>query len=130
VRAARIFAIALAWALGGCGDPGVHMRGQAMVAPDVCGKAKGDVYASAEPIAGAVVRLRCGGGSADIATTDATGHFEYRRLGLLETACTIVVEKDGYRSQTFALEDICIEQPHGGSYCAAVNIQAELAPAR
>jgi hypothetical protein len=122
--------IALAVVLAGCGDPGIHIRGQAKVAPDACGKAQGDVYTSAGPIAGAVVRLRCGGRSTDIATTDATGHFEYQRLGLLDLGCSIAVEKEGYKSQTFALENICIQQPYGGAHCASVNVQAELTPAR
>lgn len=122
-------ALVFALALSACGDPGIHVRGQVKTAPDPCRKAQGEVYASTGPIVGAAVRLRCPERPiADLATTDATGQFEYMSLGLMDMKCAVLVEKEGYQPQAFALEDICVLHPFSDTLCSRVSIQAELAP--
>ncbi|HVY45484.1 MAG TPA: hypothetical protein VHB21_06370 [Minicystis sp.] len=60
-------------------------------------------------------------------TLDAQGRIRFLSIGGTATACTLVVEKDGYWPATFSVRDICVA-PEGDEGCHRMSFAADLAP--
>lgn len=99
--------------------------------PDTC-----DTRAPGMLIPGASVRLRCPGGRPGFSiASDAGGKVRYEPQEGMPNDCEIVVEKAGYVSRVYSIEEICAEDsndphpfwtPEPPPSCAALSLSVRL----
>ena len=128
--------------LGGCVEPQFGMRGTVRsAAPCPAGSSRDG--SAPPPVVGARVTFSCPN-KPDllVAVTDAEGRFEALTKPATmshDPGCALVVEKEGFATRRYSLEEICLDSRHGATpsmspehnpeQCHLVGASALLAPA-
>jgi hypothetical protein len=125
-RRGPLFALLLAaspLALGACGS--VIERG-------LLGRVESGCDGAGGPVASARVQVECPGEATPrlVATSDASGHFlAPLPAAPLPMACSLTIARDGYRTRSYPVSDVCLPGPRSsGGECRAVSVAARLEP--
>lgn len=110
---------------GGCATREGAVEGVVYASPVAC-NVRGNVLADEEPLADAVVRLRCDGDETVLTKTHSNGRVHYEGTEELRTDCEIVVTKEGYRAEALRIDDICVDRSKGR--CSLLAITADMEP--
>lgn len=102
-------------------DPGWGIQGQVTSSPD--GGTPGP------PVSAATVHVMCPGVEPIALETDDEGKLEHSQLGMLDEACTIEVQGDGFLPRRYSIEEVCRHRYRLGAHrCHSLELDAQLHP--